>query len=368
VVKEGQTVLTRDLDLVHGKAEVDLSITPDLAGTVDINAYVFGRDARPIADHRLIFVEPADELKIEATADAQSYKPGGEARLDFHVTNGRGEGVQAVLGLQVVDEAVFALAEKQPGFAKVFFYLEQEAVKPRYEIHSLSLPDIVEPLAGPRAEQRDRAAHALFAATEMVSENNFQTEFGRTVPRTHYVEYYERYAAQYRVQLQHLAARLVRTLADGGDVTKATDRLASAGVPEMRDPWGNLLRVVRQGNYFRVNGGSPDFNLSGYLEVRSRKSVGKPSSGASRIDINIEHDRGPNNGLAAITGSVGDQEGGALEDATITMQVSGGGARSAFANSSGQFTLASGPGAGRLRRENLLRLGECLTARHPAGA
>jgi len=40
------------------------------------------------------------------------------------VTNTKGEGVQAALGLQIVDQAVFALAEKQPGFAKVFFYLE----------------------------------------------------------------------------------------------------------------------------------------------------------------------------------------------------------------------------------------------------
>jgi len=50
----------------------------------------------------------------------------------------------AALGLQVVDEAVFALAEKQPGFAKVFFYLEQEVMKPRYEIHSIGMPEIVE--------------------------------------------------------------------------------------------------------------------------------------------------------------------------------------------------------------------------------
>ncbi len=46
--------------------------------------------------------------------------------------------------MQVVDEAVFALAEKQPGFAKVFFYLEQEVMKPRYEIHSLSMSNVVE--------------------------------------------------------------------------------------------------------------------------------------------------------------------------------------------------------------------------------
>jgi hypothetical protein len=70
--------------------------------------------------------------------------------------------------LQVVDEAVFALAEKQPGFAKVFFYLEQEVMKPRYEIHSIGMPEIVGPLEESRAGQRDRAARALFSATEMV--------------------------------------------------------------------------------------------------------------------------------------------------------------------------------------------------------
>ena len=179
VVKEGQTVLTRDLDLENGQAELSLTATPELAGTVDFNAYLFGRDARPVGDHRLVFVQPADELKIETVADAPVYKPGGEARVRFRVTNSRGEGVHAALGLQVVDEAVFALAEKQPGFAKVFFYLEQEVMKPRYEIHSIGMPEIVEPVEKSQVEQRDRAARALFSATEMVSPNKFETEFGR---------------------------------------------------------------------------------------------------------------------------------------------------------------------------------------------
>ncbi len=123
MVKDGQTVLTRDLDIEDGQAEISLVATPEMAGTVDFSAYLFGRDAHPVGDHRLVFVQPADELKIEATADSQEYKPGGEARVQFHVTNSHGEGVQYALGFQVVDEAVFALAEKQPGFAKVFFYL-----------------------------------------------------------------------------------------------------------------------------------------------------------------------------------------------------------------------------------------------------
>jgi len=179
IVKEGQTVLTRDLELENGQADLSLTTTPELAGTVDINAYLFGRDARPVGDHRLIFVQPADELKIETVADTRVYRPGGEAEIGFHVTNSRGAGVHAALGLQVVDEAVFALAEKQPGFAKVFFYLEQEVMKPRYEIHSIGMREIVETAEQSQAEPRDREAQALFSATEIVNPNKFEAEFGK---------------------------------------------------------------------------------------------------------------------------------------------------------------------------------------------
>jgi hypothetical protein len=241
VVKEGQTVLTRDLDIVNGQAELALTATPDLAGTVDIHAYLFGQDARPVGDHRLVFVQPADELKIEATADATAYKPGDEARIRFRVTNGRGEGVEAALGVQVVDEAVFALAEKQPGMAKVFFYLEQEAMKPRYEIHSLGMPEIVEPVPVARAAQRDRAARALFAATEMVSRNKFETEFGRTVPMAKYAEYAERYQQRY-------ARRCANWPKSSRRIVGRTSR--SARVLQnplfrraLRDPWATTLRV-----------------------------------------------------------------------------------------------------------------------------
>jgi len=351
VVKEGQTVLTRDLDIVNGQAELALTATPDLAGTVDIHAYLFGQDALPVGDHRLVFVQPADELKIEATADASAYKPGGDAHIRFRVTNGRGEGVEAALGLQVVDEAVFALAEKQPGMAKVFFYLEQEAMKPRYEIHSLGMPEIL--------EGRDLPARALFAATEMVSHNTFQTEFGRTVPMTKYAEYFERYQQRYRAQLTQLADILSH---------RGADPLVCAGPPgpalcvAMRDAWGTNLRVERinwvpQNNYYEVRSAGPDkqFNtaddLTGYLEVRGRKPVGRSSSGPSRIDLSIEHDRGPYNGLAELSGSVVDQQGGALEGATVTVGQARSlqrpprppATRTASANTNGQFVLAALP-------------------------
>ncbi len=231
VVKSGQTVLTRDLDLTNGQAELMLPVTADLAGTVDFSAYLFGRDATPVGDHRLVFVQPADELKIEASADAPVYKPGGEAKIRFRVTNSKGEGVQAALGLQIVDEAVFALAEKQPGFAKVFFYLEQEAMKPRYEIHSIGMPDVVEPGPVAKAEQRDRAARALFAATETVRGNQFTTEFGRSVPRTKYADYAARYQTRFQAEVQQVAQ----------DLTHAHGEVKT----DVRDSWDTGLRLER---------------------------------------------------------------------------------------------------------------------------
>jgi hypothetical protein len=203
IVKDGQTILTRDLDIEDGQAELTLTATPAMSGTLDMDAYLFGRDAQPVGDHRLVFVQPADELKIVTTTDAATYKPGAEARIRFRVTNARGEGVSAALGLQIVDEAVFALAEKQPGFAKVFFYLEQEVMKPRYEIHSLSMNDVIAPASSPEGQQPadpDLAARALFSATEMTRAQTVDAELGRSVPQERFADYHARYQAVFRIR------------------------------------------------------------------------------------------------------------------------------------------------------------------------
>lgn len=354
VVKNGQTVLTRDLDLTNGAAELTLPATPDLAGTVDISAYLFGRDARPVGDHRLVFVQPADELKIDAAADAAVYKPGDEARIRFRVTNSKGEGVQAALGLQVVDEAVFALAEKRPGFAKVFFYMEQEVMKPRYEIHSVGMPDIVEPVPVARAEQRDRGARALFAATEIVSGNKFETEFGRTVPRTKLAAYSRRYQERFRTRVEELAQDFTRTYQQGG--AEELTRIAGANV---RDAWDTGLRVERvpwNRYYYEVRSAGPDKrfgtadDLAAYLEVHTRKIAGPPANVEMKVELNVEHDRGPFNGRAELTGSVKDETGTGVAGATITALAGTGETRTATTNAAGQFTLAGlSPGEYQVR-------------------
>jgi uncharacterized protein YfaS (alpha-2-macroglobulin family) len=363
IVKDGQTMFTRDVDFEDGHAELAITATAAMAGTVDFNAYLFGSNAIPVADHRFVFVQPADELKIETVADNKVYKPGDEAHVSFRITNGRGEGVSAVLGLEVVDEAVFALAEKQPGFAKVFFYLEQEVMKPRYEIHSIGMPEVVgtpeEGIEKSKVERRDRAARALFSATEMVNDNKFQTEFGRSLPMAKYAEYAKRYQQQFVVEARRLAEDLSLKSSQnpGDDLVKVADKMVRGGDRKLRDPWNNNLRIeplpwYPQKTHYVLRSAGPDkqFNtgddMAVYLQVEQRKMVRNASSGANAIDVNIEHERGPFNRRGEIFGTAVDQWGLALEGATVKVRDLGTQKiRSAQVNAKGEFRfVALAPG------------------------
>jgi uncharacterized protein YfaS (alpha-2-macroglobulin family) len=359
IVKEGQTVLTRDLDLENGQAELSLTASPEMAGTVDISAYLFGRNAEPVGDHRLIFVQPANELKIETTADAAVYKPGGDARIEFRVTNSQGEGVHAVLGLQVVDEAVFALAEKRPGFAKVFFYLEQEVMKPRYEIHSIGMPEIVELGERSQPEQRDRAARALFSATEIVTPNKFETKFGKDVPMTKYADYSNRYQARLLAQANEIAGELSEAYtkdAKAGSPANVYAKLAESDGAAFRDPWGHAMtlepmRWDRSDKYYLLRSAGPDGQLytSDDLIVNVLFQfdwVARPAGGASGIGINIEQERGAFSGRAEVTGAVTDFTGAVIAGAGVELRSSSGKIRPSTTDAAGRFSFGGLPEGG----------------------
>lgn len=332
VVKDGQTVLTRDLELEHGQADLSLIAGPDLAGTVDFSVYLFGRNAQPVGDHRMIFVQPADELKIEAAPELAVYKPGDDARIRFRVTNARGQGVHAALGLQVVDEAVFALAEKQPGFAKVFFYLEQEVMKPRYEIHSISMPEIVGRPEKSEVDQRDRAARALFSAMEITTSNKFTTEVGKDLPMAKYAEYSRRYQERFGEQTIALAKKLTHAFEHapkGTDPVRMFESIARSGSPEFRDPWGNrlVLDPARWGGrniYYMLRSAGPDRQLNTaddlvtWLYFQQKWRARGPGTRA-RIRVETEHDRGAMNGLAETVVTVTDSQGAVIWGARVEL-------------------------------------------------
>ena len=109
LVRDGQTILTRDVDLENGRAEMSVVVGPEMSGTLTINAYVIGRSGREVEDQRLVFVQPAEELHIETVADARSYLPGGEAKVQARP---RVVGDRTLGGIDPETDAFLAVTER----------------------------------------------------------------------------------------------------------------------------------------------------------------------------------------------------------------------------------------------------------------
>ncbi len=137
VVKAGRTQLMRGLDVVDGAATLPIDLPADLAGTLQIHAYRLLPTGEIVGDTRLIQVTTADQIRIQASLDRETYRPGEKAVLDLLVTRGPVDvPTAAALSLSGVDEAVFALQEMRPGLERVYFALQEELLTPRFEIHA----------------------------------------------------------------------------------------------------------------------------------------------------------------------------------------------------------------------------------------
>jgi uncharacterized protein YfaS (alpha-2-macroglobulin family) len=83
-------------------------------------------------------------------------------------------------------------------------------------------------------------------------------------------------------------------------------------------------------------------DLQAYLLFQRKKVVGRSESGS--IGVNIEHDRGPFNGLGEIVGTVTDASGAVVPGASIEVrEISVAKPRTATANAAGQFSLSGLP-------------------------
>lgn len=191
VIKDRQTMLTLAADLDRGQARVRLPLTPDLGGTIWLSAYRLTPRGETIRATRPLLVDPARDLRLAIRPDQETYRPGPDnvATLQFKVTDGRGRPVVAALGVSIVDESLFALQEMQPGLEKIYFYLEQELAKPRYELHGVAWPTLLarpeEALPGaPEHDlQKQQAARVMLASASppklpLFSEDTYRTRLG----------------------------------------------------------------------------------------------------------------------------------------------------------------------------------------------
>lgn len=164
-VREGQTVLTRTLQLEGGRAQAELELTADLAGSLDLHAYQFDGWSLGSRDARTVLVQPAEDLAVTMRPDRSEYRPGDTARLEFAVRDRSGRPAEAALGLQIADESLLALAEEHPGLEKVYFALQERLLAPDLEVcHDNRAVAPASVVAGDGADPAlQRAARALFA-------------------------------------------------------------------------------------------------------------------------------------------------------------------------------------------------------------
>ncbi len=166
LVREGQTVSTRAVPVSGGHAEVVVDLTPDLYGTLELHAYKILSWGGITRDTRLVVVDAASDLSLTLTPDRDVYRPGDTAGLDIQVNGNDGAGAQSAIGLAIVDESVFALAEQDPGFAKLYFLLEQDLLQPKYDLHGFSVPQLLtdQPASDPALRNaQEGAARASLA-------------------------------------------------------------------------------------------------------------------------------------------------------------------------------------------------------------
>ncbi len=133
VIRGGQLMLSRWLDVKDGQASQKLDLPPSVYGSIEIHAYQMLATGEIIRDSRVVYVQPKNDLKIDIQSDKE-YAPGDDARIRFTVTDADGKPTQAALGVIVVDEAVYALQEMQPGLEKLYFTLQEELLKPQVQI------------------------------------------------------------------------------------------------------------------------------------------------------------------------------------------------------------------------------------------
>jgi len=165
IIKEGQAVSTRALDLKDGHASTNIDLDESLLGTLQLHAYKVLRDASIVRDTRLVLVGGAPDLKIDLKPDRESYRPGEGATIRFQTTRD-GQPVPAALGITAVDESVFALQAQAAGFAKLYFLLQKELLQPKYDLHGLEWDTVFyeKPAPAPEAlKAQDTTAKAALA-------------------------------------------------------------------------------------------------------------------------------------------------------------------------------------------------------------
>ena len=164
IIRNGRSVATTAIDLTNNQGQYALDLPSDVLGTVQVQAYCIQPNGRIARDTKVIQVQRANGLKITATLDAETYKPAEKAMIKFLVQSQNGDPVEAALSLAIVDEAVFAMNDARPGLEDMYFLIQEELLKPRYQF--ITQPRAVTGLEVPGEPAAQEADVVRFSAAE----------------------------------------------------------------------------------------------------------------------------------------------------------------------------------------------------------
>lgn len=121
----------RELELDRSKVEPGKPVVLDPKDSEGILiATLYDRNKRPLAE-RLLFREPKFRLNIAFDMDRKEYTPGSPVKLTVTTTDEKGTPVGAVVGLDVVDDALLEMVEKREQAPRLpaMVYLENEVLE-----------------------------------------------------------------------------------------------------------------------------------------------------------------------------------------------------------------------------------------------
>jgi hypothetical protein len=183
LLKDGQVMAAGMGRLKDGRYHFSLPSSPDLVGHCLLRAYAYDSKGNLLHHATPVIVAPASDLTVNAIFDKPEYRPGRTATAHIALTDGKGNPRQGALGAFIVDEAVFALADLHPGLEKIYFLLEEEIMKPRYEVHGIGLEETALE-AFEENERRGQAQEALKAVLQLArtAAPSFADSYDRQMP------------------------------------------------------------------------------------------------------------------------------------------------------------------------------------------
>lgn len=252
-VRGGATLFSRAVDIRDGEGRLDLDLDGTMAGDVMLAAYYIDRHGGLLRDQRVVWVEGEGSLAVSLTPRAETYRPGELAEVDIAVKDAKGEGVAAAVGVQIVDEALFAVMDGQPGLLRVFFEIVQDLMTPTLSpgCGGCDVRSVVAEGGEGLEDREDKARIAFSALGEVAPSTNARD--------TAVLENQAALAAAQvfatRERQRTLEAAVARL--DGRESSDAVLRNIAAVIDGRRDPWGRRWEASVDADQQMVRAVSP---------------------------------------------------------------------------------------------------------------